>query len=94
MSKNYPANITMKDIEENGRTQRVVIAMTEKEAQDRSYKEYLEQSVTEKTREELKKQPEIKPRNPKKVDNLRQAMKEMQEYKERKQKHENTKRFY
>ena len=45
-----------KIIKEDGKEKEVCIAMTEDEANDRSYREYLSEAVEEKTRDELRKQ--------------------------------------
>lgn len=75
-----------------GRNQDIVIAMAEDEYNDRSYRDYLETSVEKKTREEMEKKPEIN-RDPRKVEALRNMMREHAEYR-RRQQSEHPKKYW
>lgn len=44
-------------VEENGKKMDVIIAMTEEEAKDKSYVDYMELAQREKTSEQLRKKP-------------------------------------
>jgi hypothetical protein len=69
-------------VEENGKKVDVVIGMTEEESKDKSYVDYLTEGYTEKTKEQLRKQP---PRPESKVidSDRRGAIKEAIEYRKR-----------
>ena len=81
-----------KTIRENGFEEDVVITMTEDEYNDKPYREYLDHSTTERTREQLRKRKHPQ-RDPRKVKALAKAMKERTEYIER-QKSEHSRKYY
>lgn len=77
MEKPHIEKITVK---EGDKEQNIVIAMTAKEGEDRSYREYIKEASAEKTREELRNSP---PTNPEKKDGARKEMAgELKEYRE------------
>jgi hypothetical protein len=71
-------------VEENGKKVDVVIGMTEEEAKDKSYVDYLESGYTEKTKEQIRKQPP-KPAPKASNEDIRGALREAIEYKRRRQ---------
>lgn len=70
-------------VKANGQKQDVVIAMTQEEANDRSYREYVKEAQVEKTTDYLNKHP-VKTPDPVKREELRESIKEQQEYNRRK----------
>jgi len=66
--------------------------MTEDEYNDRTYRDYMELSATERTKEQLRRK-EHPQRDPKKMEALAGLMKERAEYRDRK-KSESPKKFF
>lgn len=81
-----------KTIEKNGEKQDIVIAMTEKEHEDRSYREYLENSIIEKTENEMARKPK-KEIDPKKREALGKLLGEIKKY-ERSRNEPLNKKYY
>jgi hypothetical protein len=79
-------------VTENGKSQDVVIGMTQTEANDRSFVDYMIEAQTEKTKDSLRKQP-VKEINPVKREELAGQLKEMQEYRRRKSESVNRRYF-
>lgn len=69
-------------VEENNQKMDVIIAMTEEEAKDKSYVEYLESAQREKTADRLRKQIPKPPSKASKED-IAGALREAVEYKRR-----------
>lgn len=76
----------------DGREQEYVIAMTEEEAKDRSYLEQLHEAQAEKTADWFKRHPVQEPKEGSR-EALGELMREMSEYKRRKQESPNRKYF-
>ena len=79
-------------ITENGQEQDVVIAMTEDEAKDHSYQEYLRESTIEKTREQMRNFKKDEPK-PGAREHLVELMREKSEY-DRRKKESPNKKYY
>lgn len=75
-----------------GREQEFVIAMTEEESNDKSYREYLMAAEREKTLKELKEKVIVPPKEGSR-EALRDIFRDMVEYKKRKQERPNRKYF-
>ncbi len=69
-------------VEENGKKMDVIIAVSEEEAKDKSYVEYLESAEREKTADQLRKQIPKPPPKASKED-IAGALREAVEYKNR-----------
>lgn len=78
-------------VKEGSKQTDIVIGMTDKEGQDRSFVEDMRLSATEKTREELRKRPESNT-SPEKRQALAQELKEYKAFQMRKS--QNTKRYF
>lgn len=79
-------------VEQGDKTQEVFVAMTEEEAQDRQFTEYMREAQTEKVQDALrKKPPKESPKHSK--EDIAGALKEYNEYRHRKEKSVNRKYF-
>lgn len=80
-------------VEEAGKKQGVIIAMTADEAKDKSYCEYLEAAQREKTADQLRKQPE-KPAPTHSREDTSGALREFNEHKRWHAQNPGSKRYY
>lgn len=72
--------------------QEFVIAMTEEESKDKSYRDYLMEAQKEKTKDWLEKHTRVAPKEGSR-EHLGELMREMTEYKARKKESQNKKYF-
>lgn len=78
------AHIEHITVKEGDKEKDIVIAMTAKEGEDRSYREYIKEAEIEKTREELRNLPPTNPEKKKKArEDMAGELKEYQEWKSR-----------
>jgi selenocysteine-specific translation elongation factor len=79
-------------VENKGNKKDIAIAMTEDESKDKSYVEYLKESVIEKTQNEMQNKPIILPKKGSR-EHLTELMKEVSEYRNRKRESPNKKYY-
>jgi len=70
-------------VEEDGKTQDVYIAMTDEEAKDKGYTDYMDIVAQEETKDELRKK--VPKQQPKDKEHISGTLKEVSEYRRRRQ---------
>lgn len=81
-----------KTVREGNSEQEIVIAMTEEEAKDSSYREYLMEAETEKTKEWLRNHPKQEPKEGSR-EALASLLKDISDFNRRKRESPNRKYF-
>ena len=71
-------------ITEGGKSQEVIIAMTEEEAKDKSFVEYVELANREETKEKLRKTP-VREAGKHSQDEVKEGLRELRDFRYRKQ---------
>ena len=81
------------NVKHGDKEQKVIIGMTEDERKDQSYVDYLRESITEKTKDEMVKYKKEEPKKGSR-EHLRELLKEKSEYDIRKAENPNRKYWF